>query len=495
IHVLTSYYELRAHKPKLSYKRATLEAMLDMWVPVTLTTLTTAAGFIGLSAASIMPPIMYFGLFAALGVIIAWAFTMFVLPPAIMLMQLERSPMFKLSGEKDAGRVGHALAAVASVSARNPIVALIAVLVFSATAFLGAMSLRVDRAQVDNFRADEPIRVADAVINEKLAGTSYLDVIVETDEEEGLLDGERMARVAKLQRYMESLPFVEKTVSITDYISLLHKAIMVDEENVSELPDNGDAIAQYLLLYESSADPTDFEEEIDQGYQTLLVRAYMNSDYFSQERDVVEALELYLTEDFNREGMTGVLSGRVNVDYHWMKSLSESHFTSVGISLVLVWVVSSLLFRSKLAGLVALSPVLLTILGIYALMASLGIYLEPATSMFAAISIGVGIDFAIHLIDRLQLGLKAGKSVAETVQEKFPHAARACFFNASALGAGFCVLLISELPTLQRFGALVAFACIVSFLSALVIVPMAWSLLERFRDFPSDEDVLNEAGL
>ncbi|NVJ99436.1 MAG: MMPL family transporter [Alphaproteobacteria bacterium] len=485
IHVLTAYYELRARQPDLRFRAAVVIAMEDMWVPVTLTTLTTAAGFIGLAASSIMPPIMYFGIFAALGVVLAWAFTMFVLPAAILLMKLERSPMFRAAAQGSAGRIGHGLTQVALFSARNPAATLVAVLAVSGIIIWGAMGLRVDRAQVDNFRADEPIRIADDHINAHFAGTSYLDVIVETEEMEGLLDGNRMKRVLALQDFLEGLPHVAKTVSIANYLEQMHRALNVENEEAGRLPESGDAIAQYLLLYEASADPTDFEEEIDRGYQTLLVRAYLNTDYFSEERTVVERLERYLEVQFNGAGLKGTTSGRVNVDYHWMKSLGESHFVSVAISLALVGLVSSLLFRSVADGLIALAPVFLTIVGIYALMSAMGVYLEPATSMFAAISIGVGVDFSIHLIDRLKLGLGAtDQSVADVVANRFPHAARACFFNAAALGLGFCVLLISELPTLQRFGALVAFSCLVSFLAALVIVPMAWGLRERLARLP-----------
>lgn len=481
IHVLTAYYELRERKPELSYHEVTLAAMIDMWTPVTLTTLTTAAGFIGLAAASIMPPLAYFGIFAALGVVIAWGFTMLVLPPVILLMKLDSSPMFKLRGSKQAGYLGQGLVSIAKFSARYPLVTLASSIVVLIIALNSAMSLRVDRNQVDNFKPDESIRTADKVINEKFSGTSYLDVIIDTDGEEGIFVGNRMQRVADLQRHMETLPFLTKTVSIVDYVSLLHHAVTLDGKTEVVVPSDGNAIAQYLFLYESSADPTDFEEEVDQAYQTLLLRGFVNSGIFSEQRAAVEQLERYLLSEFNGEGMTGTLSGRVNIDYHWMKNLSDSHFISVGISLLLVWIVSGLLFRSAIIGLVTLAPVVFTIIGIYAIMAEMGIYLEPATSMFAAISIGIGVDFSIHLIDRLQLGFKEGyKTVAEVIDAKFPHATRACCFNVIALGTGFNVLLLSELPTLQRFGGLVAFASVSSFASAVIIIPMAWGLREKF---------------
>jgi hypothetical protein len=108
------------------------------------------------------------------------------------------------------------------------------------------------------------------------------------------------------------------------------------------------------------------------------------------------------------------------------------------------------------------------------------VFLEPATSMFAAISVGVGVDFAIHLLERLRRTMAGfGDDLERVVRTAVPSTARACFFNALALGVGFAVLLTSELPTLKRFGGLVTVAAFSSFLAALVVVPALFALVQR----------------
>jgi len=115
-------------------------------------------------------------------------------------------------------------------------------------------------------------------------------------------------------------------------------------------------------------------------------------------------------------------------------------------------------------------------------MGFLDIYLEPATSMFAAISVGVGVDFAIHLVDRLRVALRLKKGdLPAAIQLAMPGTARACFFNAAALGVGFSALLLSDLPTLQRFGGLVSIAVFASFLCALIIVPALYAAAIRLQ--------------
>lgn len=475
IHILTAYYQRRALQQDVNCRELVIEAMVDMWRPITLTTITTIAGFVGISVMSIMPPIIMFGWFAALGVALAWFFSLFSLPNVLILLDPKPSPAFRSWEHNKASHLGRALAHIGSVSARNYKLVLT---IFAASLVIvafGATKLRIDRAQVDNFAPDEPIRIADQVINETFAGSAFLDVIVQTDEAEGLLDNRRMEKIVALQAFYEGLPYVEKTIAITDYLTLLHGALEElppASQEARELPVADNAIAQYLLVYEASGDPTDLEEEIDTEYRTAMIRGVLNEQHFSLNRGTVSALEDYIATEFNEPGMRAILTGDVNVSYHWMRSLQASHFGGVLLSLTLVLATSIIVFRSVSTGIVAVIPVSFTVLLLYAAMATLGVYLEPASSMYAAIAIGVGIDFAIHLIDKLREALAIhDEDIYLAVDHALPLTARACYFNSGALAFGFAVLMTSELPTLQRFGGLVTLAALGSYLMALVIVP------------------------
>lgn len=475
IHILSAYYQLREQDDQASVRDLVIRAMSLMARPVTLTTITTIAGFLGIAAMSIMPPITYFGIFASLGVLLAWIFSIFVLPNVMLLLDPGRSPAFVSWHEGRPSGMGRLLAKLGTFSPLRYRSVLSAFVLITIAAGYGASQLRIDRSQVENFAADEPIRIADELINERFAGTAFLDVIVETDEPEGLLRVDKMSKVRDLQLFFEGLPHVRKTVSIVDYLSQLHGAIEElpeDEINARSLPGSDAELAETLFVYEISGDPTDLEEEIDADYQRALIRGVLDAHYFSQNRIAVESLQRYIDEEFNEPGMTASLTGDVNVSYHWMRSLQTSHFRGVFLSLALVLVASIVVFRSLAAGLVSVVPVLFTILILYACMGYLGIYLEPATSMFAAIALGVGVDFAIHLVDRLRTATEEyGGDLAEAIDKALPPVARACFFNSAALGLGFSVLLVSDLPTLMRFGGLVTLASFSSYLTALIIVP------------------------
>ncbi|MEM8766391.1 MAG: MMPL family transporter, partial [Pseudomonadota bacterium] len=484
IHILSYYYRLKAEHPNEACRELVIQSMLEMARPITLTTLTTMAGFLGIALASIMPPITYFAWYAALGVALAWLFSLVTLPAALVLLNLGPSPAFRSWAEGQPNRLGAFFTALSQQAASHYRLVLAGFFGLVLLAGYQAMELRVDRSQVENFAPGEPIRLADELINERFAGTSFLDIVVEAEDPEGFLDESQMARVATLQRHFEALPHVETAVGIADYLSLLHQAVNETSPIRDDLilPEEADSIAQYLLVYEASGDPTDFEEEIDGNYETLLVRGVLDSVHFSQTRETVEALQRYLEQEFNGDGLRAELGGDVNITYHWMSRLEASHFQGVGLSLVMVLGMAIFVFRSLGAGFISVVPVSFTILMIYALMASFDVYLEPATSMFAAISVGVGVDFAIHLVDRLRIALRLNdNNLRAALDVAMPGTARACFFNATALGVGFSVMLFSELPMLQRFGGLVASAALASFVVGLIVIPAAYAAAQAIQ--------------
>jgi hypothetical protein len=132
------------------------------------------------------------------------------------------------------------------------------------------------------------------------------------------------------RRYFESLPHVGKTVSIADYLAQLHVAL--EEMPPERLPVTGPCprgtrlIAQYLLVYEASGDPTDFEEEIDFDYQRALVRGVLDEAHFSRNRQYRGGAGALPAEEFNEPGMRAMLSGDVNLSYHWMSSAAALAF-------------------------------------------------------------------------------------------------------------------------------------------------------------------------
>ncbi len=300
----------------------------------------------------------------------------------------------------------------------------------------------------------------------------YLDVVIETPQQEDLFKPKNLKRIAALQKYAESLPHVKGSTSIVDNLKQMNRALNEDNREAYKIPENSNLVAQYFLLYSASGDPTDFEEQVDYDYQLANVRVRMDTGIFTHEKVVVEAMQSYITQHFNSKDISANLSGRVNVDYHWISRLGESHFTSVAVALFLVWLMASISLRSMVAGVITVIPVIVSVLLIYAVMGISGIWLAIGTSMFAAIAIGLGVDFAVHTIERLQVLIRDQQySFEQAMEVLYPSTGRALFFNFAALVLGFGVLVTSEVVPLIRFGSLVAVGVSVSFIASMTLLP------------------------
>ena len=487
IHIFSQYYEEAAENPEDSSRDIVIRTMVHMWRPVTLTTFTTMAGFLGLSISAGMPPMQYFGLFAMLGVAVAWLFSLTVVPAALSLMKLHTSKNFKPGQKNDI--YATAMSSLGRGVIRFPATVLVLAGIIATAGIFGASKLVLNEDRIATFQQDERIVLADTAINESFDGVHYLDIVVETPQTEDLFKPENLQRIEDLQAYVNTLSHVNGSTSIVDYLKQMNRALNEDKKEAYQLPDNADLIAQYFLLYSASGEPDDFEEEVDYDYRLANVRIRMDSGEYQHQVVVVESVERYVQSTFNAADITANLSGRVNVDYNWIKSLGENHAASVVISLLLVWAMAAFSLRSVVAGLFTLTPVALSILLIYAVMGYTGIWLAIGTSMFAAIAIGLGVDFAVHTVERLVVLIKdKGHTIDEAITRLYPSTGRALFFNFLALALGFGVLISSEVVPLIRFGTLVAVAVSVSFLASMTVLPALIKVIEP--DFVKPKNTL-----
>jgi uncharacterized protein len=470
IHIFSQYYEEVSLEPEGSPQRIVVKTMQHMWRPVTLTTFTTMAGFAGLSISSTMPPMMYFGIFAMLGVAVAWMYSMTVVPALLSMLKLQHSQSYKSNQQTD--KYGKAMSLLGHVVAKRPKTILSIAVIIAVIGVTGALKLDINEDRITTFHQDEDIVKADTAINKQFDGVHYLDLVIETPNTEDLFQPEHLLRIEALQQYVTTLPHVNGSTSIVDYLKQMNRSLNEDRKSEYKVANNADLIAQYFLLYSASGNPDDFEEEVDYDYRLANIRIRMDSGEYKHSVPVINAVEEYISNTFNSSDIKASLSGRVNVDYHWIKSLGENHFYSVAISLLLVWLMAALSLRSIVAGLLTLIPVALSILLIYAVMGFNGIWLGIGTSMFAAIAIGLGIDFSIHTVERLSVLIREhGLSIDKAIETLYPSTGRALLFNFLALSLGFGVLVTSDVVPLIRFGFLVAVAVSVSFIASMTVLP------------------------
>jgi predicted RND superfamily exporter protein len=474
LHILSQYYEETANRPDQKTRDIIVHTMCVMWRPITLTSMTTAAGFLGLSFASVMPPMKYFGFFASVGVGMAWLYSLTVVPAVLTLLKPQTSRAYRRHQPGSAtrsDRFGRLLARLGIAISRHPI-AVIAVLPITICLWAISPGIVLNEDLIRTFHEDEPIAKADRVLNSRFDGTHYLDILVETPKADGLLKTANLERIEKLQDYLETLPHVKGSTSLVDYLKQMNKSLYGNQQNAYRLPADIDTVAQYLLLYNATAAPDDFEHIVDYDYRLANVRVRMDDGKYSSAKEVVNAANSYIHREFNTEEINALVSGRVNVDYHWIDRLGGSHYGSIGLALLMVWLMASISFRSLVAGTLAVLPVGLTVLIVYTYMGYAGIWLSISSSMFAAISIGLGVDFSIHTLERMIVFVRdQGKTIDQAIAELYPSTGRALLFNFLALAFGFGTLVISKIVIMHEFGAIVAMAITTSFITSLFLLP------------------------
>ncbi|NOR27277.1 MAG: MMPL family transporter [Lutibacter sp.] len=470
IHVLGEYYETVAKYPKFSQKELVVHTMVKMWRPITITSLTTVSGFIAIAASSYMPPMTYFGIFGALGVTVALVYALFMLPSALMLLKPQKSKAFKSNQEID--WFGKRMEILGKVVIKHPKTIVILAIIIVGLGINGASKLIINENRIKSFQSEEPIVAADNIINSKTDGTAYLDIFIETPKNEDIFKIENLQKMEAMQTYIETLPHVKGSTSIVDFLKKMNQSLNENKEEAYKLPETKDLAAQYLLLYSASGDPTDFDNYVDYDYRLANIRFRMETAEYLKEKYVIDKTNEYIAKHFTGASIKATPSGKVTVDTYWINRLGYNHFLGAGIALFVVFIVAALSFRSLVAGALTIIPVLISVLFIYTVMGLMGIWLAVGTSMFAAIAIGVGVDFAVHTVDRLKYLLKEkGLPIQEAYQEFYKSAGRALLFNFLALALGFGVLMTSSVPPLNQFGFLVAIAVMVSFIGSLTLLP------------------------
>ncbi len=482
IHILTEYREKLRSAEITSVNDAVVSAMTSIYRPVTLTTFTTVAGFVGIWFGTDMPPMKAFGGFAAVGVFVAWLCSISVLPATLSIIHKGKAPETIWAGKfSDKDVAGHLLKAMS----RSVVDHAGLVMFFGGAILVGsiwaATLVQTDYSRIENFAQNEPIRIADTAINQSLDGTYRLLVVVDALEPQGLTQPEVLRRIEALQNYALSLPNVNGASSFVDILKEVNKGTAGGDPAFHVIPDDPDSVAQLFFVYESLGNPADLEDDIDFDRQRALIELRTTAGAFSEIRPLVLDLERYLVSEFNSEHATGSLSGRVYLNYHWLKGIEENHMISIAVAVIASLLMAAFTFRSLTAGLYCLYHVVFAVFMVYAIMGIFAIPLSITTAMFAAITIGLGIDFSIHSVERVQMHATAEGSVtADTIHKAFQSTGRALFYNLFALCLGFSALLASNNPSIIDFAILLIVAVVANFVASMTLLP-AFILLTKPR--------------
>jgi predicted RND superfamily exporter protein len=357
------------------------------------------------------------------------------------------------------------------------------VAVFAAVAVLslGGVFLKIDNSQKGYFYGKIKERLDDDILNSRMAGTNPFYLLIEGANEDSMKRPEVLSGMEKIQRFLEEDPAVGKTLSLVDFLKQMNRSMNSGAEAQFRLPDSRELIAQYLLLYSNSGEPGDFDSYVDYGYQRAVITAFMKTDssntISSLSKRATEYARTVLPPDVNARAGGGSLGG-VALNEIMIREKVLNILQIMGA----VFLISALVFRSFLAGLLILVPLISAVAVNFGIMGLLGIPLQIATALVSAMAVGIGADYGIYMSYRMREELQKGDPEQDALMRAFKSAGKATLFVSTAVAGGFGVLMFSLGFMIHLWmGFLIAMAMVVSSITALTLFPaLIFTLRPKF---------------
>lgn len=459
VHVIASMtYALRKG---MSKKEAISYSMNLNLMPIFVTSITTAIGFLTLNFASV-PMIRDLGNLTALGVMLAFVLSVTVLPALLLILPM-RTANHAANKSQYIERFGEWVISKHKILLPVSFLFCIAIGAFTFTN-------EVNDIPTDYFAESTAFRQSTDFQTENLSGMSNVDFALYTGEPHGLNDPETLQRIDTFAQWLRAQPEVDHVVTITDTFKRLNKNMHGDNDDYYRLPDNRELAAQYLLLYEMSLPyglDLNNQLNIDKSATRLFVTMKnLGSNEFTQfDRQAHQWIA-------DNAPALRITSGSPNIMFAYV---GEENMNSMIRGTIIALIVISLLLvvalRSWRMGVISLLPNLMPaavgfgIWGLYSGQINMGL------SVVMGMSLGIIVDDTVHFLSKYWHARKEGKSAEDSVRYAFANVGRALWITTLVLTIGFSVLAMSVFLLNEDMGKLTAIIIVVALAVDFLFLP------------------------
>ena len=457
VHILSSWIvELRAGKDKIT---AMKESLRVNFMPVFLTSVTTAIGFLSLNASD-APPFGDLGNVAAMGVMAAFVFSITLLPALVIVLPTKIKPKETQTSK--------AMATLADwVIAKRKF---LLIGMGSIAILLIALVPRneLNDVFVDYFDERIEFRTETDFIVKNLTGLYFVDYSIETENSGDISEPKALADIQKFTNWLGEQPEVMHVSTITDTFTRLNKNMHGDDQSFYKLPESRELAAQYLLLYEMSLPfGLDLNNQIDIDKKSTRITATLKTLSVKEMLAYEKKVDAWMVANIPEKRTLGA-SPSVMFAYIGMQNII-SMLGGTTAALILISLILVVALKSLRYGLLSLIPNLVPAgmaFGIWALISGeIGLSLSVVTAM----SLGIVVDDTIHFMSKyLRAKREKGLNAEDAVRYAFSTVGIALWVTTVALVAGFLVLSTSALALNADMGLLtaivIALALIVDFL-------------------------------
>lgn len=495
IHLIVRYRELFRQDPEADQRTLIRQTVALMIKPCLFTTLTTVAGFASLVLSDIKP-VITFGWMMIVGLVVSMVATFVLFPSVLMLIPRQKIPaprgeLFDLPSRLARFTDGH-----------GKFILTVSVLALVLSAW-GASRLNVENAFIDYFKHSTEIYQGMKVIDQRLGGTTPLDVVMtlargesETtadadpapdeafdafaefdeaaDDPKYWFTRERMQTVEAVHDYLDRLPETGKVLSLATLVKIARRL------------NDGQPLDNFTLALLFGELPPEVRQILVDPYvsvendETRLAVRIIDSLPGLRRNALLARIESDLVEKVGLPPGTFRLSGMMVLYNNMLQSLFQSQIMTLGVTVLLLMGMFLVLFRSLQIALIAIFPNVLSIGTVLGFMGWAGIPLDMMTITIAAISVGIAVDDTIHYIHRFRREFPEHGTYRATMHFCHGSIGRAMFYTSVIFVMGFSILVFSNfIPTIY-FGLLTGLAMVIALVAALTLLP---ALIVAIRPF------------
>ena len=476
VHVLVEFYHARAEG--LAPREAATDTIQRLWIPGLYTALTTAAGFLALGTTDLVP-VREFAWLGAIGAMLLFLVAMTVLPALLSFVKPFSPGTRKLV---DSGWVARITATLPGFTRRYRKGLLSTGLVLLVISLVLLPRLQVDSNFITYFKQDNPTRADLMYFDKHYNGIMNIDMMIDSGEEGGIHEPAFLQKVESLQAWLESQPEIGAINSLVDFHKEINQALNYDDPAHYELPDSREMAAQFLLLYDNTGPEEDLTDAKDFYERYLRISAPITNMPASKTQALLDRINHKIDRDYTSLDIE--LSGALVMYNAQDIYISEGMSRSFMVALVLIGISFIVLFRSLKYGLIALIPSVVPILMTGGLLVLLGIPLNLGTMIVGAMTMGIAVDDAIHVMNRYLANKRAGKTTHEAITRALTESGRAVVFTSIVLVSGFSVMLLGSFIPYIYTGLFAATIMALALLGDLIFLPALLYLLDG-KDTPT----------
>ena len=488
IHMSTRYLQIAKQFPKLNKLKIISLTTSKMFWPILYTALTTIFAFLSLVFSEIKP-IIDFGYMMTFGLIISFLITFTLLPTLINLLKIN-----KISLNEENGSFITSFFSKISLSNQKSIFG--ATIIIICLSIFGISKLEVENSFINYFDKQTEIYKGMKLIDEKLGGTTPLEVILKfpkkdeieqssEDEEDDWGDEDendekywftkdKINKIKKVHNYLNSLEPVGKVLSFSSIIDVAtqlnnNKELGSLEMGVlyTKIPENikKEIVDPYISIKDSEA-------RISLRIKDSLDNLRRNDLLIKIDNDLQNKLNLK-KDEFK-------LGGVLILFNNLLQSLFKSQILTLGFVMLGILVMFIILFRNLKLALIGVVPNFIAAFFILGLIGILRIPLDMMTITIAAITIGIAVDNSIHYIYRFKEEYSKLKNYNKTLNLCHSTVGKAILNTSITIVFGFSILVMSNfIPTIY-FGVFTGIAMLLAMVSVLTLLP---SLLLKIKPF------------